>query len=86
MGLATTNWQSLVAHSVSEDLIGEVLGVNYSMQILGEIITSALGGFLAGFFIISLPLVVGGVVVFLAAMAIWIFTQEGEEKEEDSPS
>lgn len=76
MALATTNWQSLVAHSVAPDLIGEVLGVNYSMQILGEIITSSLGGFLAGFFIASLPLVVGGVVVFLAALAIWVFTQE----------
>lgn len=76
MALATTNWQSLVAHSVSPDLIGEVLGVNYSMQILGEIITSSLGGFLAGFFIASLPLVVGGVVVFLAALAIWVFTRE----------
>ncbi len=76
MALATTNWQSLVAHSVSPNLIGEVLGVNYSMQILGEIITSSLGGFLAGFFVASLPLVVGGVVVFLAAMAIWVFTQE----------
>lgn len=75
MALATTNWQSLVAHSVPSDLIGEVLGVNYSMQILGEIITSSLGGFLAGFFIASLPLVVGGVVVFLAAMAIWVFTE-----------
>lgn len=78
MGLATTNWQSLVSHSVEDNLLGKVLGVNYSMQILGEIITSALGGFLAGFFIISLPLVVGGVVVFLAALAIWIFTREEE--------
>lgn len=78
MGLATTNWQSLVSHSVEENQIGQVLGVNYSMQILGEIITSALGGFLAGFFIISLPLIVGGVVVFLAAIAIWIFTREEE--------
>lgn len=76
MALTTTNWQSLVSHSVSEDLLGEVLGVNYSMQILGEIITSALGGFLAGYFIVSMPLIVGGIVVFLSAMAIWIFTKE----------
>ena len=76
MALTTTNWQSLVSHSVPEDLQGEVLGVNYSMQILGEIITSALGGFLAGYFIVSMPLIVGGVVVFLSAMAIWIFTKE----------
>lgn len=74
MSLATTNLQSVVSHSVSENDQGEVMGVNYSMQILGEVITSLIGGFLAGVFAFSLPLVIGGVVVFLAAFALWMFT------------
>ena len=74
MSIATTNLQSVVSHSVSEDMQGEVMGVNYSMQILGEIITSLLGGFLAGYFLISMPLIIGGVIVFTAAIALWMFT------------
>ena len=79
MALSTTNLQSVVSHSATEKLQGEVMGVNYSMQILGEVITSAVGGFLAGFFIVSLPLVLGGVVVFLAAMALLIFTPKDSQ-------
>lgn len=74
LSIATTNLQSFVSHSVSEEMQGEVMGVNYSMQILGEIITSLLGGFLAGFFIITMPLIMGGVIVAIAAIALWMFT------------
>lgn len=76
MSLATTNLQSVVSHSAEENLQGEVMGVNYAMQILGEIITSVIGGFLAGFFIISMPLVLGGVIVFIAAISLWLFTEK----------
>ena len=74
MSVATTNLQSFVSHSVTEEMQGEVMGVNYSMQILGEIITSLLGGFLAGYFIITMPLIIGGVIVLTAAIALWMFT------------
>lgn len=74
MSLATTNLQSVVSHSVSENAQGEVMGVNYSMQILGEVITSLIGGFLAGYFLITMPLILGGMIVFLAAIALWMFT------------
>ncbi len=74
MSLSTTNLQSVVSHSASGRSQGEVLGVNYSMQILGEIITSLIGGFLAGYFLITIPLILGGVVVFISAIALWMFT------------
>ncbi len=76
MAIATTNLQSLVSHSVSEELQGEVMGVNYSMQIFGEILTCLIGGFLAGFFIVSLPLIVGGSIVLLSAFGLQRFTSE----------
>lgn len=75
LSIATTNLQSFVSHSVSEEMQGEVMGVNYSMQILGEVITSLLGGFLAGYFI-TMPLILGGAFVAIAAIALWMFTNK----------
>lgn len=76
MSVATTNLQSIVSHSVSENLQGEVISVNYSMQILGEIITSIAGGILAGFFFITMPLIAGGIIVFIGAICLWVFTKK----------
>ena len=81
MSLSTTNLQTLVSHSAPQNIQGEVLGVNTSVQILGEFITCIIGGLMAGTALVGLPLVFGGLMVFVAALVAVAFTSRAQTPE-----
>lgn len=64
-GTTAPNMSTIVSSQVSEEQQGAILGINQSMQSLGQIIPTAVGGFLltiTNYF----PIVVGACVIFLA--------------------
>ncbi len=78
VGLSTTNIQMLVSESVHHDIHGEILGVTYSMRLLSEILTSLIGGYIAGI-LINTPILVGGVIASLSALILFFGVKKNAE-------
>lgn len=64
-GTTSPNMNSIVSEQVSEELQGSIMGINQSMQSLGQIIPTAIGGILLAQSK-SLPLAVGALVIGFA--------------------
>ena len=64
-GTTSPNMNSIVSEQVSEEMQGSIMGLNQSMQSLGQIIPTAVGGMLLAQSI-SLPLTMGALVIGFA--------------------
>ena len=74
IGITSPNLTTVVSQQAGPDQQGEILGINQSMQSLGNIIPGIVGGFLAAQFGISATLVASGVMVIVAwLMYIYLF-------------
>lgn len=70
-GLTIANLTSLVSNSVGDDIQGEVLGINASVQALAQAIPAALTGYIATIGI-NTPVQVGGTIMICAGLLLWI--------------
>lgn len=59
---------SLISASATEDIQGEVLGINSSVQAFGDALPSALSGYIAASLSVSAPVLVGGITVLFGAL------------------
>lgn len=65
IGITSPNLTTVVSEQAGEDRQGEILGINQSMQSLGNIIPAVAGGYLTGI-AIHLPLVASAIFVTIA--------------------
>lgn len=73
-GVTSPNMSSLVSSQATEEFQGSILGINQSMQSLGQIIPTALGGILMTVNL-TFPLVMSAIVILLAFI-IYIFVSK----------
>lgn len=71
-GLNSPNLLSLVSKQANSDEQGEILGINQSMQALGQIIPPLIIGFY-GDYLVSLPFVLAGLLIFVAWLIYLLF-------------
>ncbi len=72
-GLIQANFPALISKSVGPENQGEILGVNSSINTLGQSITPILSGYIAALITPSAPLVVASVSIFAAGLVMWLF-------------
>ncbi len=72
-GLSTANITSLVSRSVGSEMQGEILGVNASVQAIGQTIPPILSGFIAASVTPLTPIFVSGVTIILAGVVFITF-------------
>lgn len=65
IGITSPNLTTVVSNQASATQQGEILGINQSMQSLGNLIPAIIGGWLSSFGI-ALPLVASGIMVLIA--------------------
>lgn len=70
-GLTIANLASLVSNSVGDDIQGEVLGINASVQALAQAIPAAMTGYIASVGI-NTPVQVGGTIMICAGLLLWL--------------
>lgn len=68
MGITSPNLTTVVSEQAGPERLGEILGINQSMQSLGNLIPAIIGGMLTSINI-SLPLIASGVMILVA----WLF-------------
>ncbi len=80
IGITSPNLTTVVSQQAGPENQGEILGINQSMQSLGQLIPAALGGLLASVSI-SMPLIASGVMVIIAwATYIFLFRPRKPKK------
>ncbi len=72
-GLIQANFLSLISKTVGAERQGEVLGVNSSINTLGQSITPILSGYIAAWITPNAPIIVASVTIFMAGVVFWIF-------------
>lgn len=72
-GLAQANLPALISRNAGAEVQGEVLGINASLQALGQGLPSLLAGFIAASLTAEAPIIVSSIVIILAAVYFWIF-------------
>jgi DHA1 family tetracycline resistance protein-like MFS transporter len=65
IGITSPNLTTVVSQQANSERQGEILGINQSMQSLGNLIPAIIGGFLTSISI-TLPLIASAVVVVIA--------------------
>lgn len=84
IGITSPNLTTVVSQQAGPEQQGEILGINQSMQSLGQLIPAAIGGILASVSI-SLPLIASGVMVLIAwATYIFLFRPRKVKKVSDN--
>lgn len=68
IGQVFANSISLVSASATEDIQGEVLGINSSVQAFGDALPSVLSGYIAASLSVEAPVLVGGLCVLASAV------------------
>lgn len=69
IAIGTTNFQVLLSNSIPRDEQGEIMGTAYSIRVATEVMTSLLGGVVAGI-LIGLPILLGGAFVLLSVLVL----------------
>ncbi len=77
--LTTTNIAALVSRSAGPTIQGEVLGINASVQALGQSIPPIIGGIVAAAFVYWSPLLISSCVLLVAAIVFFI-SQKGPKQ------
>lgn len=72
-GLTFANIAGLISRTADDDIQGEVLGINFSVQALGQAIPPILSGYIAASLAPESPLLVGAIVGVLAGIVFNIF-------------
>lgn len=72
-GLTQANLPAIISRSADPSVQGEVLGISFSLQALGQAIPAALSGYIAASIAPSTPIVIGAGVILLAAL-VFFFT------------
>ena len=67
-GLTFANITALISRSADHTIQGEVMGINTSVQALGQAIPPILSGYIAASLVSSSPLIVAGTVVILSGL------------------
>jgi len=73
----------LVSNVASPSFQGQALGILTSVQVMAETLTGVGGGVLAGYFI-SLPIIVGSVMLIIASVFLFAFRKEKVDDIPDS--
>lgn len=76
IGITSPNLTTIVSQQAAKNQQGEILGINQSMQSLGNIIPGILGGFIAAQFGIAATLVASGVMIVIAWL-VYVFLFSG---------
>lgn len=69
-GLTIANILSLVSNSAGQEIQGEVLGINASVQALAQAIPAIMAGYIASIGV-NAPILVGGTIVVTAGLLLW---------------
>ncbi len=71
VGMSIANVTALVSHSAPDNIQGEVLGINASVQALAQTIPAALTGYLAGISQ-NTPIITGAITVGIGSLIFWL--------------
>jgi MFS family permease len=74
-GLSQANLSALVSRSVGPQMQGQILGMNSSVQALGQTIPPILSGFLAAGIAARAPIVVSGITIIFAGCVFIYFVK-----------
>lgn len=77
-GLTMANSTALVSNSVGAEIQGEVLGIDSSVQALGQAIPAIISGYVATLGI-NMPVIVGGTVVIVGGLIFNIFYRQPKQ-------
>ncbi len=72
-GLSMSNILGLISRSSDQTIQGEILGINFSVQALGQLIPPILSGFIAASFTPETPLLVSSIVMFISGIVFILF-------------
>ncbi|HEX3095720.1 MAG TPA: MFS transporter [Patescibacteria group bacterium] len=72
-GLIQANFPALISKSVGPDKQGEILGVNSSINTLGQSITPIASGYIAALITPNAPIIVASITIFFAGLIFWLF-------------
>jgi DHA1 family tetracycline resistance protein-like MFS transporter len=70
-GLTSPNLTALVSNEAPNDRQGEVLGINQSVNSVGQLVPPLIGGFILAVGT-HYPILVGGLVILAAAILFWV--------------
>jgi DHA1 family tetracycline resistance protein-like MFS transporter len=73
-GLVMANLNGLISRSAGADVQGEILGINASVQALGQSIPPILAGYIAASIVFSTPIVVSSILIVTAGIVFTVFT------------
>lgn len=77
-GQSMANATSLVSASASQEIQGEVLGINASVQATADSITSVLSGYIAASLSVKAPVLVGGGLILIGWVIYMLFFRPSE--------
>lgn len=72
-GLSFANLTGLISRSADQEIQGEILGINASIQALAQLIPPILSGFIAAQFSPETPLIVASIIIILAGLLFIAF-------------
>lgn len=75
-GLIQANFLSLISKSVGPDKQGEILGVNSSINTLGQSITPIVSGYIAAWITPNAPIIVASITIFFAGLVFILFYRQ----------
>lgn len=73
-GLVMANLNGLISRSAGADVQGEILGINASVQALGQSIPPILAGYIAASIAFSTPIIVSSALIVIAGIVFTVFT------------
>ena len=73
IGLVQANFLSLISKSTDQEHQGEILGVNSSINTLGQSLPSVLSGYIAALLTPSAPIVISALAILLAGIVFVLF-------------
>lgn len=73
IGLVQANFLSLISRSVGSDRQGEILGVNSSINTLGQSLPPILSGYVAAILTPSSPIMIASIIIFLSGLVFTLF-------------
>jgi DHA1 family tetracycline resistance protein-like MFS transporter len=75
IGLVQANFLSLISGSIGPDKQGEILGVNSSINTLGQSLPPVLSGYIAALLTPSAPIIISSITVFFAGIIFLLMYQ-----------
>jgi DHA1 family tetracycline resistance protein-like MFS transporter len=84
-GLTSPNLNAVISRQADEDQQGEILGINQSMQSLGQMLPPLIGGYLVSLGG-GLPLLTGSVLILLGWLVYMVLFRKSRKPQSSSSS